>query len=221
METRIRSFVGMLLGCMLFAGTAAAQVQSPSGLSALDVTLYRSLAGQVQMPLAFATQDTTFALSLPQDEPAEVYVQVTVGRNGKVKEKLTRVNANHIATYVAPAFITATKDLSVDRSMLSGISGKDTSLLLTFTLEYQFVLDTTIAASRADAYPYRSQLIYDNMIRPWATRERKFRETLPGATVGSGFDLENPYIAQTRLPKPNSYSGRLNFYIVFLSGQQE
>lgn len=132
----------MLLGCMLFAGTAAAQVQSPSGLSALDVTLYCSLAGRVQMPLAFATQDTTFALSLPQDEPAEVYVQVTVGRNGKVKEKLTRVNANHIATYVAPAFITATKNLSVDRSMLSGISGKDTSLLLTFTLEYQCILDT-------------------------------------------------------------------------------
>lgn len=221
MGTKVKTLVGTLAGCVLFAGTTTAQTQSPSGSSALDETLYRSVCERVQMPLAFATQDSTFALSLPDDEPAEVYVQLTVGRNGKVKAKLTRVNANHIAGYVAPTFIAATKDLSIDRSMLSGISDKDTSLTLTFPLEYQCVMDTTIRASRAGAYPYNSLLTYYNMIRPWAKQNRKFRETMPGVTIGSSFDLENPYIAQARLPKPDSYSGKLSFYIVFLSIPQE
>ncbi len=69
-------------------------------------------------------------------------MQLTVGKNGKVKEKLTKVHANHIAGYVAPAFIAATKEMRIDRSLLTGMTGKDTSLLLTFPMEYQCVLDT-------------------------------------------------------------------------------
>ena len=221
MGTKVKTFVGSLAVYVLFAGTAAAQTSMSSDPSALDAVLCRSLCERIQMPLAFATRDSVFALSLPADEPAEVYVQLIVGKNGKVKEKLTRINANHIGAYVAPAFISATKNLSVDRSILAGINGKDTSLILTFPLEYQCVMDTTITASRAGAYPYRSRLFYDNVITPWATQERKFRETLPGATIGSGFDLENPYIAQSRLPKPDAYSGPVSFYIVFLKDQQE
>ena len=92
--------------------------------------------------MVFSTRDTLFALSLPTDEPARVYLQLTVGKNGKVKEKLTKVHANHIAGYVAPAFIEAAKDLRIDRSLLAEMTGKDTSLLLTFPMEYQCVYDT-------------------------------------------------------------------------------
>lgn len=142
MVTKIKTFVGSLASCVLFISTAAAQTQTPSGLSALDQALRFSVCGRIQAPITFATRDTTFALSLPGDEPAEVYIHLTVGKNGKVKEKLTRVNANHIAGYVAPAFVAATKDLRVDRSLLVGMNGKDTSLLLSFPLEYQCVYDT-------------------------------------------------------------------------------
>ena len=221
MGTKVKALVGSLVGCVLFASTAAAQTQTTSGRSALDEVLYRSVCERMQMPMAFSTRDTVFALSLPTDAPAEVYVQLTVGRNGKVKEKLTRINANHIAGYVAPAFVGATKGLSVDRALLGTLSGKDTAVTLTFPLEYQCVMDTTIAASRTDAYPYRSQLFYDNVINPWYTHNRNFRESLPGITLGSGFDMENPYIAQSRLPKPDAYSGPVNYYLVFLKDQPE
>ncbi|MCC8063222.1 MAG: hypothetical protein LIO68_08305, partial [Rikenellaceae bacterium] len=41
-----------------------------------------------------------------------------------------------------PAFIAATKEMRIDRSLLAGMTGKDTSLLLTFPMEYQCVYDT-------------------------------------------------------------------------------
>ena len=93
----------MAVFCGLLAVPAAAQNPTPSGAPTLDETLYRSVCERVQMPVAFATRDSVFALSLPTDEPATISLQVTVGKNGRVKEKLTRINANHIAGYVAPA----------------------------------------------------------------------------------------------------------------------
>ncbi|MCC8063429.1 MAG: hypothetical protein LIO68_09380, partial [Rikenellaceae bacterium] len=199
--------------------TAAAQDSSPSG--SLDEALYHSICERVQAPLVFSTRDTVFALSLPQDEPAEVYVQLTVGKNGKVKEKLTKVHANHIAGYVAPAFLAATKAMKVDKGLLAGITGKDTSLLLTFPMEYCHVLDTTIVASRAGAYPYQSRLFYDNVLTPWITHNDRFGEYSPGSMMGHIIALENPYIENPRIPKLNDYSGPLSFYIVFFKDQPE
>ena len=139
-----KTFVGIAACCAFFVSSAIAQEStSPaSSHSPLNETLYRSVCGRVQAPMVFSTRDTVFALSLPMDEPAEVYVKLTVGKNGKVKEKETRVHANHIAGYVAPAFLAATKELRIDKSLLAGMEGKDTSLLLTFPLEYQCVYDT-------------------------------------------------------------------------------
>ena len=99
---------------------------------------------------------TLFALSLPADEPAEIYLQLTVGKNGKVKDKLTKVHANHIANYVAPAFAAATEELRIDRELLAGMQGKDTSLILTFPMQYQCVYDTINKA-----------LIEENLILPF------------------------------------------------------
>ena len=138
MRTLIKSLASLLAGCGLFVTTAQAQTSPAS----LNDALFRSVCERVQAPMVFSTRDTVFALSLPQDEPAEVYLQLTVGKNGKVKEKEIRVNANHIAGYVAPAFVAATKDLRIDKSLLGNLSGKDTSVLLTFPMEYQCVYDT-------------------------------------------------------------------------------
>lgn len=137
MGTSIRTTVLALAGCAI---AVSASAQTPS--SSLAEALSRSVCERVQAPMVFSTRDTAFALSLPQDEPATIFLQVTVGKNGKVKEKLTRVDANHLAGYVAPAFVAATKDLRIDRSLLGNLAGKDTSLLLAFPLEYQCVLDT-------------------------------------------------------------------------------
>lgn len=134
---------------LAFSGQIAF-AQSLSSSASLDAALYRSVCERIDGPMVFSTRDTLFALSLPVDEPAEVYVQITVGRNGKVKEKLTRVNANHLAGYVAPAFISATKDLQVDRSLVGNLTGKDTSLVLAFPLEYQCVYDT-VSKEQPDA----------------------------------------------------------------------
>ena len=153
MGTKVKTLVGSVAVCVLFVSTAAAQIQTPDGSSALYQALYRSVCERVQAPLVFSTRDTVFALSLPQDEPAEVYVQLTVGKNGKVKEKLTKVHANHIAGYVAPAFLAATKDLKIDKTLLGDLTGKDTSLILTFPLEYQCVYDT-INKEWPDTHPY-------------------------------------------------------------------
>ena len=142
MGTQRKTAVFALVGCAI-AVTAAAQTQPPSAsVASLDRALYRSVCERIQAPMVFSTRDTTFALSLPTDEPAMVSLQVTVAKNGKVKEKLTRVDANHIAGFVAPAFLAATKGLAVDRSLLGNLTGKDTSLTLTFPLEYQCVYDT-------------------------------------------------------------------------------
>lgn len=139
-----KTFVGIAACCAFFVSSAIAQEStSPaSSHSPLNETLYQTVCERVQTPMVFSTRDTVFALSLPADEPAEVYVKLTVGKNGKIKEKETRVHANHIAGYVAPAFMAATKDLRIDKSLLAGLQGKDTSLLLTFPMEYQCVLDT-------------------------------------------------------------------------------
>ena len=129
---------GILIGC-LFLATA---VSGYSRSQTLNETLYRTVCERVQTPLVFSTRDTLFTLSLPADEPAEIYLQLTVGKNGKVKDKLTKVHANHIANYVAPAFAAATEELRIDRELLAGMQGKDTSLILTFPMEYQCVYDT-------------------------------------------------------------------------------
>ena len=218
-----KTFVGIAACCAFFVSSAIAQESTlpASSHSPLNETLYQSVCGRVQAPMVFSTRDTVFALSLPTDEPAEVYVKLTVGKNGKVKEKETRVHANHIAGYVAPAFMAATKELKIDKSLLAGMQGKDTSLLLTFPLEYCHVLDTTVMASRADAHPYQSELFYKNMIKPWSKSNKNSREYSPGKYFGTGFELENPYIDSPRFPQPDSYSGPLSFYIVFIKGQQE
>ncbi|WP_294600544.1 hypothetical protein [uncultured Rikenella sp.] len=83
------------LGLALVAGFGTlVQAEQP----VLERVLQRSVVERVQMPLVFSTRDSLFALSLPtaDEGPAEVYVQLTVGRNGRVKEKKTRVNANHV-----------------------------------------------------------------------------------------------------------------------------
>ena len=130
------------LGCALLLSAIPARSQTND----LEESLTCCIKERLQMPLLFSTRDTTFALSLPDDEPAEVYLHVTVDRKGRVKEKLTRVNANHLGAYVAPTFADATKELRVPNEAMPALSGKDTSLLLTFSLEYQCMLDTVSAA---------------------------------------------------------------------------
>ena len=170
MGTKVKTLVGTLVGCMLIAGTATAQTQSPSGSAALDENLYCSLAERVKMPVAFATRDSVFHLSLQQDEPTEIYVQVTVGRNGKVKEKLTRVNANHIATYVAPAFTEAVKGMRIDPA-LCRMEGKDTAITLTFPIEYQCVLDTMSKVYLGEEYQ-TPPFYYTTGMAPYAYIQR-------------------------------------------------
>ncbi len=143
MGTRTRTLAILLAGHAALFGTWAAHAQSsPVTETSLNETLYRTVCERVQAPLVFSTRDTLFALSLPADEPAEIYLQLTVGKNGKVKDKLTKVHANHIANYVAPAFAAATEELRIDRELLAGMQSKDTSLILTFPMEYQCVYDT-------------------------------------------------------------------------------
>lgn len=143
MGTRTRTLAILLAGHAALFGTWAAQAQSsPVTETSLNETLYRTVCERVQTPLVFSTRDTLFALSLPTDEPAEIYLQLTVGKNGKVKDKLTKVHANHIANYVAPAFAAATEELRIDRELLAEMQGKDTSLILTFPMQYQCVYDT-------------------------------------------------------------------------------
>ena len=143
---------GILIGCLFFATAVSKYSRSQT----LNETLYRTVCERMQAPLVFSTRDTLFALSLPNDEPAEIYLQLTVGKNGKVKDKLTKVHANHIANHVAPAFAAATEELRIDRELLAGMQGKDTSLILTFPMQYQCVYDTINKA-----------LIEENLILPF------------------------------------------------------
>ena len=211
MGTKVKTLVGSLAGCVLFVSTAAAQTQTPSGRSALDDTLYRSLVERVQMPLAFATRDTTFALSLPADEPAEVYVQLTVGKNGKVKEKLTRVNANHIAGYVAPAFIEATKGLRIDRALLGNMTGKDTALTVTLPIEYQCVLDTM---SKEWPSMEPSKIPF--------TEENAYNVALPIEWKESWYlGLSMPSVASAHYEQKYAKPTRVWYYLAFIKNQPE
>lgn len=136
----------------VLGGMAVVAVLSVGSLSAqhvdLNRVLCRSVTERVQLPLVFSTRDSLFALSLPtaDEGPAEVYVQLTVGRNGRVKEKKTRVSANHVGVYVAPAFTAAAKGLQIDRDSVPALADRDTSVVLTFPLEYRCVLDTMTRA---------------------------------------------------------------------------
>lgn len=205
--------------CALAMGAAAAQESSPSSL---DATLYRSVCERVQAPMVFSTRDTLFALSLPTDEPAQVYLQLTVGKNGKVKEKETRVHANHLAGYVAPAFIAATKEMKVDKGLLAGMTGKDTSLLLTFPMEYQCVLDTIIEAPHT-ASPLSSRSLGYVYTKHWeqstawidAWNKSKIYPT-PWYVLA-----DNPYSFNKHMPKTDSYSGSVCFYLAFIKEPQE
>ena len=179
--------------------------------------LTSSIKERVQMPLLFSTRDTTFALSLPDDEPAEVYLHVTVDRKGRVKEKLTRVNANHFGSYVAPAFAEATKELRIPNEAIPALSGKDTSLLLAFEVAYCHLGDTTLVASRAYEHPYRSPITYFNVISPWTRHQKSFKKTIPGTYYVGELGIENPYIAIARLPKPDAYSGPVSYFVAMLA----
>ncbi|WP_294600541.1 hypothetical protein [uncultured Rikenella sp.] len=139
MKTQILRTLCMGLA-LLVSSVTFLQAEQP----VLERVLQRSVVEHVQMPLVFSTRDSLFALSLPtaDEGPAEVYVQLTVGRNGRVKEKKTRVGANHVGQYVAPAFIAAAKGLRIDRDSVPALTGRDTSVVLTFPLEYRCVLDT-------------------------------------------------------------------------------
>lgn len=183
------------LGCALLLSAIPARSQTTD----LEKMLTSSIKERVQMPLLFSTRDTTFALSLPDDEPAEVYLHVTVDRKGRVKEKLTRVNANHFGAYVAPTFADATKELRVPDEAMPALAGKDTSLLLAFPLEYQCVFDTINKAwpdmgerirqgSRIPMYYYnpRSSSKYDpNYLEGWVSTGVSYAKFLYKNTLPS------------------------------------
>ena len=108
------------LGCAMLLSAIPAHSQTTD----LEKMLTSSIKERVQMPLA------------------EVYLHVTVDRKGRVKEKLTRVNANHLGAYVAPTFAEATKELRIPSETMPALTNKDTSLLLVFPIEYKCMLDT-------------------------------------------------------------------------------
>ena len=211
-----KSLFSMAACCALCFGTAAAQeLHSPSSL---DAALYRLVCERVQAPIVFSTRDTLFALSLPTDEPAQVYLQLTVRKNGKVKEKETRVHANHIAGYVAPAFVAATKDLRIDKSLLGNLSRKDTSVLLTFPLEYQCALDTIMkvwpdaSEGIATASFYQTESSQSGyMTRPRTTSERD--QNMLSYASGAVNNAQWEYI--------NSKPTRVWYYLAFIKEPQE
>ena len=205
MGTTIRTTVLALAGCAI---AVSASAQTPS--SSLAEALSRSVCERVQAPMVFSTRDTAFALSLPADEPATIFLQVTVGKNGKVKEKLTRVDANHLAGYVAPAFVAATKDLRIDRSLLGNLSGKDTSFLLAFPLEYQCVLDTMSKAWPDEDIPVLP-LYYQNNMRPVTVQER---DRSMGIWIASyPGDMKEKYL--------KTEPTRVWYYLAFIKDQPE
>ncbi len=210
METSIKTTVFALAGCvMAISGTA----QTPK--ASLSTILSRSVCERVQVPMIFSTRDTAFALSLPSDEPATIYLQLTVGRNGKVKEKQTRVHANHLAGYVSPAFVAAVKGLRVECSELGHLSGRDTSLLLAFPLEYQCVYDTMSKAFPAEeldefmSLPLSYTLSYPGRRRPITTEERANRM---GSRIAAYPSMMKEKYLKT---KPT----RVWYYLVFLKEQ--
>lgn len=218
MGTRTRTLAILLAGHAALFGTWAAHAQSsPVTETSLNETLYRTVCERVQAPLVFSTRDTLFALSLPADEPAEIYLQLTVGKNGKVKNKLTKVHANHIANYVAPAFAAATEELRIDRELLAGMQGKDTSLILTFPMQYQCVYDTIIEVPHT-ASPLSSRSLGYVYTKHWeqsaawidAWNKSKIYPT-PWYVLA-----DNPYSFNKHMPKTDSYSGSVCFYLAFI-----
>ncbi|WP_294594215.1 hypothetical protein [uncultured Rikenella sp.] len=197
-------------------GMAVVAVLSVGSLSAqhvdLNRVLYRSVTERVQLPLVFSTRDSLFALSLPtaDEGPAEVYVQLTVGRNGRVKEKKTRVSANHVGVYVAPAFTAAAKGLQIDRDSVPALAGRDTSVVLTFPLEYRCVLDTMTRAwpnageelqkmlreINTNTYP---SMLRSNGIRPMTLEEIDFAGRQATSFVISHAKWEYKQLEPTRI----------------------
>ena len=208
MGTLIKTTVFALAGCAIAVNATA---QTPS--SSLAEALSSSVCERIQAPVVFSTRDSLFALSLPTDEPATIFLQVTVGKNGKVREKLTRVDANHLAGYVAPVFVAATKDLRVDRSLLGNLAGKDTSLLLAFPMEYQCVYDT-INKEWPDMTPITIQF-----------SDKAYESSLYGSNSSSAmqerinegiFYTPNPW-GEYRRAKPT----RIWYYLAFIKESQE
>lgn len=217
MKSKILTFVSMLAGGVFLMYPAQAQ-DLP-----LHEVLYRTVCERIGGPMVFSTRDTLFALSLPTDEPATVYLQLTVSRNGRIKEKRTKVHANHLSEYVTPVFKAATEKLRVDRTL---VDNKDTSLLVAFPLEYQCVRDTTVQASRANVHLYRSRLFEDKVLTTWWNENKNSMGSTPSAAQINGFFLDNPYIESSRIggadfPIQNFYSGPVSYYLVFLKDQPE
>ncbi|WP_297625170.1 hypothetical protein [uncultured Rikenella sp.] len=206
----------------VLGGMAVVAVLSVGSLSAqhvdLNRVLCRSVTERVQLPLVFSTRDSLFALSLPtaDEGPAEVYVQLTVGRNGRVKEKKTRVSANHVGVYVAPAFTAAAKGLQIDRDSVPALAGRDTSVVLTFPLEYRCVLDTMTrawpnAGDRLREISFSQITYYDqgNYVTSRPLTVDELERSMRGHAVSGVSAVESQY--RRAVPTPIWY------YLVFLS----
>ena len=163
----------------------------------------------MQAPLVFSTRDTLFALSLPADEPAEIYLQLTVGKNGKVKDKLTKVHANHIANYVAPAFAAATEELRIDRELLAGMQSKDTSLILTFPMEYQCVYDTI-----NKEWPDMTPKPWGRLVIPTTSFHRHGGENALQTGVRTNGNIDSPYNPWYKYR--NTEPTRIWYYLTFI-----
>lgn len=210
MGTRTRTLAILLAGHAALFGTWAAQAQSsPVTETSLNETLYRTVCERVQAPLVFSTRDTLFALSLPADEPAEIYLQLTVGKNGKVKDKLTKVHANHIANYVAPAFAAATEELRIDRKLLAGMQGKDTSLILTFPMQYQCVYDTI-----NKEWPDMTPKPWGILVIPSTSFHRHGGENALQTGVRASGNIDTPYNPWYKYR--NTEPTRIWYYLTFI-----
>ena len=197
-------------GLAALFGTWAAHAQSsPVTESSLDETLYHTVCERVQAPLVFSTRDTLFALSLPADEPAEIYLQLTVGKNGKVKDKLTKVHANYIANYVAPAFAAATEELRIDRELLAGMQSKDTSLILTFPMEYQCVYDTI-----NKEWPDMTPKPWGILVIPITSFHRHGGENALQTGVRTSGNIDTPYNPWYKYR--NTEPTRIWYYLTFI-----
>lgn len=180
----------------MMAGQAFAQAGSAAD-GRLETALTEAVVSRVENPIVFSTRDTLFALSLPTDEKPEIYLHITVGKNGKVKEKMTRVNANHIGANVAPAFVEATKELRIDRTLLAGMSGRDTAVMVTIPLAYQCVLDTVSrewpdVEAKLQKILHRPFLYYDGVsaVTP-KRRERDMERSISAAFMFSNSDYHD------------------------------
>ena len=199
----------------MMAGQAFAQAGSAAD-GRLETALMEAVVSRVENPIVFSTRDTLFALSLPTDEKPEIYLHITVGKNGKVKEKMTRVNANHIGANVAPAFVEATKELRIDRALLAGMSGRDTAVMVTIPLAYQCVLDTVSkawpdASEKALNVLYRPYTYFEHPKVPLNTRATR-EETMEGWARGGYSSALSSY----RLSEPTP----IWYYMAFIANKE-